>query len=91
MTNYTRALFLSGRRHYCAGHFPVVIALHAQDFFSRANFAGIHDFDRECRFRFCPDAMHYSRSRNAVIRVYNEAGNVMETHDQGRRKSLPVS
>jgi hypothetical protein len=49
--------FSSGRLHYCAGYFPAVIALHAQDFLSRANFAGIHDFDRECRFRFCPDAM----------------------------------
>jgi len=27
------------------------------------------------------DAMHYSRSRNVVIRVYNEAGNVIETHE----------
>jgi hypothetical protein len=25
--------------------------------------------------------MHYSRSRNAVIRVYNEAGNVIEMHE----------
>ena len=32
-----------------------------------------------------------SRSHDAVIRVYDEAGNVIETHDQGRRKSLPVS
>ena len=36
-------------------------------------------------------AMHDSRSDDAVIRVYDAAGNVMETHDQGRRKSLPVS
>jgi len=27
-------------------------------------------------------AMHYSRSANAVIRVYDEAGNVIETHEQ---------
>ena len=26
-------------------------------------------------------AMHYSRSRHAVIRVYDEAGNVIETHE----------
>jgi hypothetical protein len=26
-------------------------------------------------------AMHYSRSHNAVIRVYDEAGNGMETHE----------
>ena len=25
-------------------------------------------------------AEHYSRSHDAVIRVYNEAGNVLETH-----------
>jgi hypothetical protein len=27
-------------------------------------------------------AMHYSRSANAVIRVYDDAGNVIETHEQ---------
>jgi hypothetical protein len=27
-------------------------------------------------------AMHRSRSHDAVIRVYNDAGNVIETHDQ---------
>ena len=32
-----------------------------------------------------------SRSHDAVIRVYDVAGNVIETHAQGRRKSLPVS
>jgi hypothetical protein len=26
-------------------------------------------------------AEHYSRSHNAVIRVYDDAGNVMETHE----------
>ena len=26
-------------------------------------------------------AMHYSRSQNAVIRVYDELGNVIETHE----------
>jgi hypothetical protein len=26
-------------------------------------------------------AMHNSRSRNAVIRVYDDAGNVVETHE----------
>jgi hypothetical protein len=26
-------------------------------------------------------AMHYSRSADAVIRVYDEAGNVIETHE----------
>ena len=36
-------------------------------------------------------AKFYSRSHRAVIRVFDEAGNVIETHDQGRRKSLPVS
>jgi len=25
--------------------------------------------------------MHYSRSHDAVIRVYDEAGNVIETHE----------
>jgi hypothetical protein len=28
-------------------------------------------------------AMHDSRSADAVIRVYDEAGNVIETHEQG--------
>jgi len=27
-------------------------------------------------------AMHYSRSHDAVIRVYDAAGNVVETHEQ---------
>ena len=27
-------------------------------------------------------AMHSSRSHDAVIRVYDEAGNVLETHEQ---------
>jgi hypothetical protein len=27
-------------------------------------------------------AMHYSRSHSAVIRVYDNAGNVIETHEQ---------
>jgi hypothetical protein len=26
-------------------------------------------------------AQHYSRSQNAVIRVFDEAGNVIETHE----------
>jgi hypothetical protein len=26
-------------------------------------------------------AMHYSRSHGAVIRVYDDAGNVIETHE----------
>jgi hypothetical protein len=26
-------------------------------------------------------AKHYSRSHNAVIRVYDEAGNVIQTHE----------
>jgi hypothetical protein len=26
-------------------------------------------------------AMHYSQSHDAVIRVYDEAGNVIETHE----------
>ena len=26
-------------------------------------------------------AMHYSRSHDAVIRIYDEAGNVIETHE----------
>ena len=26
-------------------------------------------------------AMHFSRSHNAVIRVYDDAGNVIETHE----------
>ena len=30
-------------------------------------------------------AMHSSRSHDAVIRVYDEAGNVIETHELGRR------
>ena len=28
-------------------------------------------------------AMHYSRSHDAVIRVYDAAGNVIETHEHG--------
>jgi hypothetical protein len=27
-------------------------------------------------------AMHYSRSAGAVIRVYDESGNVIETHEK---------
>ena len=27
-------------------------------------------------------AMHYSRSHDAVIRVFNDAGNVIETHER---------
>ena len=27
-------------------------------------------------------AIHYSRSHDAVIRVYDEAGNVIETHER---------
>ena len=30
-------------------------------------------------------ALHYSRSADAVIRVYDEAGNVMETHNHSGR------
>jgi len=34
-------------------------------------------------------AMHYSRSRHAVIRVYDAAGNVIETHEhKGTSKKL---
>ena len=29
-------------------------------------------------------AEHYSRSHDAVIRVYDEAGNLIETHEAGR-------
>ena len=36
-------------------------------------------------------AQQCSRSHDAVVRVYDNAGNVIETHEQGRRKSLPVS
>jgi hypothetical protein len=35
-------------------------------------------------------AKFYSRSHDAVIRVYDEAGNVIETHEQaGEFKNLP--
>jgi hypothetical protein len=30
------------------------------------------------------DTQHYSRSHNAVIRVYDGAGNVIETHEHRR-------
>jgi len=34
-------------------------------------------------------AMHYSQSHDAVIRVYDEAGNVIETHEhKGEFKEL---
>jgi hypothetical protein len=33
-------------------------------------------------------AMHSSRSHDAVIRVYDEAGNVIETHEHARDFSL---
>ena len=37
-------------------------------------------------------ASHYSRSHNALIRVYDEAGNVVTTHDQaGENKSILFS
>jgi len=32
-------------------------------------------------------AMHYRRSHDAVIRVYDEAGNVIETHERAISKS----
>jgi hypothetical protein len=36
-------------------------------------------------------ATFYSRSHNAVIRVYDDAGNVTETHDQTGRVSKAVN
>jgi len=33
-------------------------------------------------------AEHYSRSHDAVIRVYDAAGNVIETHESHRRLRL---
>jgi hypothetical protein len=33
---------------------------------------------------FCPGGKFYSRSHDAVIRVYDEASNVIETHEQAR-------
>jgi hypothetical protein len=34
-------------------------------------------------------ASQYSRSHDAVIRVYDEAGNVIETHDVQRGENRP--
>jgi len=34
-------------------------------------------------------AMHSSRSHDAVIRVYDDAGNVIETHEQLREQKTP--
>jgi len=37
-------------------------------------------------------AMHYSRSHHAVIRVYDAAGNVIETHEhKGRFQRVVIS
>jgi hypothetical protein len=36
-------------------------------------------------------AMHYSRSHDAVIRVYDDAGNVIATHEQGRFQGTMIS
>jgi hypothetical protein len=36
-------------------------------------------------------AMHYSRSHNAVIRVYDDAGNVIETHEHAGEFKRGVS
>jgi hypothetical protein len=36
-------------------------------------------------------AMHYSRSADAVIRVYDEAGNVIETHEHAGRVQITVN
>jgi hypothetical protein len=35
-------------------------------------------------------AMHYSRSHDAVIRVYDEAGNVIETHEHAGEFKEPL-
>jgi hypothetical protein len=35
-------------------------------------------------------AEHHSRSHNAVIRVYDHAGNVIETHEQFQAKDLGI-
>ena len=35
-------------------------------------------------------ATHYSRSRDAVIRVYDEAGNVIETHQMRMKEKLAL-
>jgi len=35
--------------------------------------------------------MHYSRSRDAAIRVYYAAGNVIETHEAQRRVQKVVT
>ena len=35
-------------------------------------------------------AQHYSRSHDAVINVYDEAGNVIETHELGRRQRIAL-
>ena len=36
-------------------------------------------------------AEHYSRSHDAVIRVYDEAGNVIETHELNNEKPFIVT
>src|SRR5215831_1988523 len=36
-------------------------------------------------------ARHYSRSHDAVIRVYNDAGNVIETHEHAGRFQRALS
>jgi len=35
-------------------------------------------------------AEHYSRSHDAVIRVYDAVGNVIETHELGRRQRIAL-
>jgi hypothetical protein len=71
---------------HCAGELTRVVSLHGQNFLDCPDLASVNDLDRKRRFRFYPDATpighakHRSRSHNAVIRVFDEVGNVIETH-----------
>ena len=66
MTNYTRALFLSGRRHYCAGHFPVVGAASTRHILPRPdNF--LATLRRVGVFMFAREFAAWGRYGNFVI------------------------
>ena len=72
-----------------AGHMS--ISLHFVFFFSDGRFSFAKYSARQLWYGE-PDAasdaigyaMHRSRSHDAVIRVYDAAGNVIETHEHGR-------
>ena len=47
--------------------------------------------EQECTFTKPDCAAFYSRSHRAVIRAYDEAGNVIETHEQTLRRGYSIT